>query len=100
MAQRQEMREGAFRNRLLDQVHDVVRLADGDIDAEHPKQLLILRVIDPGDGAPDLKLLLGDLADDEVVFILAGNGDDDISSPGAGRGEHAGFRRISLDEYR
>src|SRR6478752_5070385 len=84
MPQRQEMREGAFGNRLLDQVHDVVGLADRDINPEHPKELLVFRIVDASDGSPDLKFFLRDLADDEIVLVFTGYRDHHVGAARAG----------------
>ena len=74
------MDEGALGNRLLDQIHDVLGLTDRDVDAEHAEELLIFRVINAGDRPTDMKLLLGDLTNDEIVLVLPGDRNDDISA--------------------
>ena len=40
--------------------------------------LLVSRVVDPRDHLLDPVLLLGELADDDVVLVVAGDGDHDV----------------------
>src|ERR687898_2434876 len=80
-----KMDERALGNRLLDQVEDVIGLADSDVDSEHPKQMLVLWIIDAGDRSGDVKLLASHLADHEIVLVFSGHRDNDVGARGAGR---------------
>src|SRR5215212_291226 len=66
-----KMDERSLGNRLLDQVEDVVGLTYSDVDPQHPEQVLVLGIIDAGDGSRDVKLLAGNLADYEVVLVFS-----------------------------
>src|SRR4051812_36165128 len=92
-----EMDERALRNRLLDQVEDVVGLTDGDVDSEHSEQMLIFWVIDAGDGSRDVKLLAGNLADHGVVFVFPRPRDNDVSTRSARRCLRPGLGAVSAD---
>src|SRR5688572_30763232 len=81
-----EMDERALGYRLLDQVEDVVGLANGDVDPQHPKEMFILWIVDAGNRSRNAKLLACNLADHEVVLVLAGHRDYDVGARGARRG--------------
>src|SRR5215203_393787 len=81
-----EMNERALGNRLLDQVEDVVRLTDRDVDTKHSEEMFVFRVVDARDRAGHVKLLPRDLADHEVVLVFPGYRNNDVSARGAGRG--------------
>ena len=53
------------------------RRADGRRDPEQVEVLLVARVVDARDHLPDAVPLLGELADDEVVLVVAGHGEHD-----------------------
>src|SRR5262249_41077251 len=81
--QRGQVQELVDRDVLLDGAQDHPRGADQLVHAEVLEQLLVLRVVDPGDRPRDVEVVLGHLADDEVVFVVARDRRDDVRSVGA-----------------
>ena len=85
------------RQLLLDVRHDGRRGADGDVDFELAEDLLVLGIVDARDGAGDVEALLGDLAGDEVVFVVAGDGEQHVGARRAGLLEHGGLAAVALE---
>src|SRR4051794_32736318 len=72
-------------------------MRDRDVDTQGFEYRFIARVVDAGDGLANIERDLGHLADDEVVFIFARDGDDDIGAGGAGALENGRFRSIAVN---
>ena len=82
--ERREVEQLVDRDVLLDRAEDHPRRADHLVDAEVPEQRLVLRVVDPGDRPRHVEVMLGHLADDEVVLVVAGHRGHDVA-PGSRR---------------
>ena len=63
------------RDLVLDQPQDQVGRAHRRLDAQQLEVLAVARVVDPGDDPLAEVLLLRELADEEVVLVVAGDGD-------------------------
>ena len=74
--------------------------ADQLVDAEVPEERLVLRVVDPGDRPRDVEVVLGHLADDEVVLVIAGHGGHDVGPVAAGLGEVLALAAVVGDDDR
>jgi hypothetical protein len=70
---------------VLDEPQDQVRGADGRLDAQQLEPGTVPRVVDAGDDPLAEVLLLGHLADEEVVLVVAGDRDGQVGAldPGA-----------------
>ncbi len=64
-------------------LQDDIGAAHGDIYPQLLEDGLVLGVPDAGYGAADIELLLSHLAGDQVILVVAGNGDEDIRPAGA-----------------
>src|SRR5712671_2913008 len=84
LAEGGEVEQLVDRNVLLDRAEDHSGRADQLVHPEVLEQLLVLRVVDPGDGPRDVEMMLCHLADDEVVLVVARHGGDDVSAVAAG----------------
>ena len=65
---------------MLDQAQDQVGGRDGRLDTEHLEMRQVAGVVDARDDALHAVLLLGDLADQDVVLIVAGDGDHKVGA--------------------
>ena len=88
LLERQELDEAVLRDLVLDQAQDQVGGRDGGLDAERLEVDQVARVVDPGDDPLDAVLLLGHLADEDVVLVVAGDRDDEVGALDAGALEH------------
>ena len=95
-AQAQELDELVVRELVLDQRHDRRGRADGRGDAEQVERLLVARVVDAGDRALDAVAVARDLADDDVVLVVAGDGDDEPGTADAAALEHVQLGRVAV----
>ena len=87
LAERGEVEQLVDRDVLLDRAEDHPRRADQLVDAEVPEERLVLGVVDAGDRARHVEVVLGHLADDEVVLVVAGHRGDDVGPVAAGLAE-------------
>ena len=71
------------RDVLLDGRQRHARRADDLVHAEVPEELLVARVVDARDGPRHVEVVLGHLADDQVVLVVAGDRGDDGGTVGA-----------------
>ena len=78
LAERRQVEQLVDRDVLLDRAQDHPGRADQLVHAEVPEERLVLGVVDAGDRPRDIEVVLGHLADDEVVLVVAGHGRDDI----------------------
>ena len=74
--------------------------ADQLVDAEVPEERLVLRVVDPRDRPRDVEVVLGHLADDEVVLVVAGHRGDDVGPVAAGLAEVLALAAVVGDDDR
>ena len=87
LAERREVEQLVDRDVLLDRAQDHPGRADQLVDAEVPEERLVLGVVDAGDRPRDVEVVLGHLADDEVVLVVAGHRRDDVGPVAAGLAE-------------
>ncbi len=88
------------RDVLLDRAEDHPGRADQLVDAEVPEERLVLGVVDPGDRPRDVEVVLGHLADDEVVLVVAGDRGDDVGPVAAGLAEVLALAAVVGDDDR
>ena len=100
LAERRQVEQLVDRDVLLDRAQDHPRRADQLVDAEVLEQLLVLGVVDPGDGPRDVEVVLGHLADDEVVLVVAGHRRDDVRAVAAGLAEVLALAAVVRDHDR
>src|SRR4051794_37765421 len=96
LLEREQMDEPVARHLVLDQAQDQVGGADRGLDAEQLEVLEVPRVVDAGDDALDEVLLLGDLADEHVVLVVAGDRDDEVRALDARALEHPQLGRVAV----
>ncbi len=84
---------------LLDVAQDQVGGRDGAVDAELAEQRLVLGVVDAGDGARYGELGLGDLAERQVVFVVARDGDHEVGALHAGALHGRGVAGVALHDH-
>src|SRR6184192_3308927 len=96
VAQLEQVDELVLGHFVLDQAHDVRRRADRRRDAEQVEVRLVARIVDARDHLRDGVTLLRELADHEVVLVVAGHREDEIGralDPGALEDEE--LRRVA-----
>ena len=83
---------------VLDQAHDRAGGADCRRDPEQVEVRLVARIVDARDHVAHAVAFARELADDDVVLVVAGRGDEQIRRPlDAGALEHEQLRRITSD---
>src|SRR5450756_2605732 len=82
--QRQQMHELVRRQLVHDEVQHRRGGAHRVLDAEQVEGGLVEGVVDPGHDLGHAELELGDLRDDDVVLVVAGDGDDHVGATDAG----------------
>ena len=97
-AERRQVEQLVDRDVLLDGAEDHPGGADDLVDAEVPEQPLVLGVVDAGDRPRHVEVVLGHLADDEVVLVVAGDGGHDVGAVGAGLGEVLALAAVVRDD--
>ena len=86
------MHHGRRAEVALDHAHDEVRGIDDDLNPQQAIGVLILGVVDAGDGArPPVGEGAAELADDQVVLVVAGDSDHEVGPRHARHGEPAAF---------
>ena len=78
LPQLEQVHEVVLGDLVLDEAEDVRSRADGLRDAEQVEVRLVARVVDARDRLRDAVALLPDLADDEVVLVVAGDRQQDV----------------------
>ena len=99
-AEGREMEQLVDRDVLLDRAQDHPRRADQLVDAEMAEERLVLGVVDPGDRARHVEVVLGHLADDEVVLVVTGDRGDHIGPIAAGFAEVLALAAVVRDDDR
>ena len=84
LLEREQLHEAVLGHLVLDQAQDEVGGRDRRLDAEQAEVLEVARIVDPGDDPLDAVLLLGHLADEDVVLVVAGDRDDQVGALDAG----------------
>ncbi len=85
---REQVDEPVAGDLVLDQTQDQVGGGDGGLDAEQLEVVVVAGVVHAGDDALAEVLLLGDLADEHVVLVVAGDRDHEVGALDAGALEH------------
>ena len=88
------------RDVLLDRAEDHPGRADQLVDAEVPEERLVLGVVDAGDRARHVEVVLGHLADDEVVLVVTGHRGHDVRPVAAGLAEVLALAAVVGDDDR
>ena len=81
----------------LEQPRDVIGAGDGNIDAELFHDLGIFGIVDPGDGFGNMENLFCQLAGNQVVLVLAGDGNHRICLGGIGAGQRLDGGAVRID---
>ena len=90
------MDEAVAGHLVLDEVEDQVGRRDRRLDAEQLEVLEVARVVAAGDDPLAEVLLLGDLADEDVVLVVAGDGHDEVGALDAGALEHPQLGAVAV----
>src|SRR4051812_17204260 len=90
------MQQPYARHLVLDQPQDQIGGRHGGLDAEQLEVLKVARVVAARDHALHAVLLAGDLADQNVVLVVAGHGDDQVGALDAGPLEHPQLRAVAV----
>ena len=88
LGQVEQVDEAVARHLVLDQAQDQVGRRHRRLDAEQLEVLEVPRVVDAGDDPLAEVLLLGDLADQQVVLVVAGDRDHEVGALDARALEH------------
>src|SRR3954468_4772878 len=97
LLQLEEVDQVLLRHLVLDERHDRGGRADRRADVEHVEVALVARVVHARDQLRDAVLLLRELADHEVVLVVAGDREDEIGGPLDPRGlEDVELGRIAV----
>ena len=91
-----EVEQLVDRDVLLDRRERHARGADDLVHAEVPEELLVAGVVDARDRARHVEVVLGHLADDEVVLVVAGDRGDDRGPVGAGLGQVLALAAVAV----
>ena len=94
--EREQVHEAVARHLVLDQAQDQVGRGDRRLDPEQLEVLVVARVVDARDDAVAEVLLLGDLADEHVVLVVAGHRDHEVGALDAGALEHPQLGRVAV----
>jgi hypothetical protein len=84
----------------LDRAQDHARRRDDLVDAQVLEETLVLGVVDPGDRPRHVEVVLGHLADDEVVLVVAGDRGHDVGPIGPGLAEVLALAAVVRDDDR
>ena len=94
--ERQQVHEAVAGHLVLDQAQDQVGRGDRRLDPQQLEVLVVARVVDARDDAVAEVLLLGDLADEDVVLVVAGDRDHQVGALDAGALEHPQLGRVAV----
>src|SRR3954454_11075314 len=92
----EQVHEAVLRYLVLDQPQDEVGGRYRGLDAEELEVLEVPRVVDAGDDARDEVLLLRHLADEDVVLVVARDGDDEVGALDPRALEHPELGRVAV----
>ena len=87
LAQGGQVEQLVDRDVLLDRAQDHPGRADQLVHAEMAEEGLVLRVVDPRDRPRHVEVVLGHLADDQVVLVVAGDRGHDVGPVATGLAE-------------
>src|SRR5215217_4832807 len=88
LGQVEQVDEAVARHLMLDQPQDQVGRGDGRLDAEQLEVLQVPGVVDASDDSLAEVLLLGHLANQQVVLVVARDGHDEVGALDPGPLEH------------
>ena len=91
------MQQFVDRDVLLDGSQRHARRADDLIHPEVPEERLVARIVDARDRARTVEVVLGHLACDEVVLIIASDGGHDGGAVGTGLLKVRALATITID---
>src|SRR5947209_1207402 len=92
------MHKGVLRYLLLNDRQDNLRRADRGVDAQLAENELVPGIVDASNGAGDVETTLGNLRDDEIVLVVAGDRRDNICALGSRLLECGHFGAVSNDD--
>ena len=78
--EREQLNEAVLGHLMLDQAQDQVGRRHRGLDAEQLEVVEVARVVDPGHDPLAAVLLLGHLADEDVVLVVSGDRDHQVGS--------------------
>src|SRR4051794_35062109 len=96
LRQVEQVHEPVLRDLVLQQPQNQVRRGYVGLDPEQLEVGPVPRIVDPRDHPVDQVLLLGHLADQHVVLVVAGHRDHHVGPRDAGSLEHPQLRRIAV----
>ena len=96
LGQVEQVHEAVLGHLVLDQAQDQVGGRDRRLDAEQLEVLEVARVVAARDHALDAVLLARDLADQDVVLVVAGHRDHEVGALDAGALEHPQLRAVAV----
>src|SRR5205085_1109281 len=99
VAQAQQRDEIRLWNLLFEHGQHDLRRVDRRVDAEHAKQVLVARIIDPRNRAARAEATFGYLQQNQVAWVVAGDGNDHVRAFGASFGEGTGFVGVAAQHY-
>ncbi len=96
LAQLEQVHDPVLGHLVLDEAEHVRGRADRLADPEQVEVLLVARIVDAGDHLRDAVPLGRHLADDQVVLVVAGHGEQDLRRPrDPGPLEHVQLRGVA-----
>src|SRR5436190_3181075 len=96
LLEREQVHQAVARHLVLDEPQDEVGGAHRRLDAQQLEVLQVPRVVDAGDDALDEVLLLGHLAHEDVVLVVARHRDHEVGALDARPLEHPQLRRVAV----
>ena len=96
LRQVEQVHEPVLRHLVLDQAQDQVGGRDRRLDAEQLEVLEVARVVAARDDPLDAVLLARDLADEDVVLVVAGHGDHQVGALDARALEHPQLGAVAV----
>src|SRR5436305_10914323 len=96
LLQREHLDQPVLRDLVPDESQDQVGRGDRRLDAEQAEVLEVPRVVDARDDPLDAVLLLRHLRDQDVVLVVAGDGDHQVRALNPGALEHPELGRVAV----
>src|SRR3954453_2367843 len=96
LGQVEQVQQADARDLVLDQAQDQVGRRHRRLHAEQLEVLQVARVVAARDHAVDAVLLARDLADKDVVLVVAGHRDHEVSALDPGALEHPQLRAVAV----
>ena len=96
LGQVEQVHEAVLRHLVLDQAQDQVGRRDRRLDAQQLEVLEVARVVAARDDPRDAVLLARDLADQDVVLVVAGDGDHEVGALDPGALQHPQLGAVAV----